>query len=294
MSLEEKAKEENKKMIDIDALNKFLDESNELIKKSKGLDDIAKGKPLCSFRIDSDGDSLTFSIEARDLTVRENGLTKNVIEFYVAAGHGTDDSSKFISNRRFIVPEERCASFEMSHDESGEMTIQQVVLAAMRDVVVRMSKETQSQFIDGVKWELNGVKATVSFVKSNEDPLEKISESCEAGCSAVGVALGRLNLKGGRLSDEEISERVRKICHPDPVEDTVDSEFARTIGDKEEKPEHGNEIDDAMKGMEVYRIRRKTFGQRIVATFRKAFGLDLEQEKLDAVCAEMFDEKEDN
>ena len=38
-------------MIDIDALNKFLDESNELIKKSKGLDDIAKGKPLCSFRI---------------------------------------------------------------------------------------------------------------------------------------------------------------------------------------------------------------------------------------------------
>ena len=281
-------------MIDIDALNKFLDESNELIKKSKGLDDIAKGKPLCSFRIDSDGDSLTFSIEARDLTVRENGLTKNVIEFYVAAGHGTDDSSKFISNRRFIVPEERCASFEMSHDESGEMTIQQVVLAAMRDVVVRMSKETQSQFIDGVKWELNGVKATVSFVKSNEDPLEKISESCEAGCSAVGVALGRLNLKGGRLSDEEISERVRKICHPDPVEDTVDSEFAKTIGDKEEKPEHGNEIDDAMKGMEVYRIRRQTFGQRIVAAFRKAFGLDLEQEKLDAVCAEMFDEKEDN
>ena len=281
-------------MIDIDALNKFLDESNELIKKSKGLDDIAKGKPLCSFRIDSDGDSLTFSIEARDLTVRENGLTKNVIEFYVAAGHGTDDSSKFISNRRFIVPEERCASFEMSHDESGEMTIQQVVLAAMRDVVVRMSKETQSQFIDGVKWELNGVKATVSFVKSNEDPLEKISESCEAGCSAVGVALGRLNLKGGRLSDEEISERVRKICHPDPVEDTVDSEFAKTIGDKEEKPEHGNEIDDAMKGMEVYRIRRKTFGQRIASTFRKVFGLDLEQEKLDAVCAEMFDEKEDN
>ena len=39
-------------MIDIDALNKFLDESNELIKKSKGLDDIAKGKQLCRFRID--------------------------------------------------------------------------------------------------------------------------------------------------------------------------------------------------------------------------------------------------
>ena len=294
MSLEEKAKEENKKMIDIDALNKFLDESNELIKKSKGLDDIAKGKPLCSFRIDSDGDSLTFSIEARDLTVRENGLTKNVIEFYVAARHGADDSSKLISNRRFIVPEERCASFEMSHDEPGEMTIQQVVLAAMREVIVRMSKETQSQFIDGVKWELNGVKATVSFVKSNEDPLEKVNESCEASCSAVGAALGRLNLKGGRLSDEEISERVRKICHPDPVEDIVDSEFAKTIGDKVGKPEHGNEIDDAMKGMEVYRIRRQTFGQRIAATFRKVFGLDLEQEKLDAVCAEMFDEKEDN
>ena len=49
-----------------------------------------------------------------------------------------------------------------------------------------------------------------------------------------------------------------------------------------------------MKGMEVYRIRRQTFGQRIAATFRKVFGLDLEQEKLDAVCAEMFDEKEDN
>ena len=40
-------------MIDIDALNKFLDESNELIKKSKGLDDIAKGKPLCSFHSDT-------------------------------------------------------------------------------------------------------------------------------------------------------------------------------------------------------------------------------------------------
>ena len=38
-------------MIDIDALDRFLDESNELIKNSKGLDDIAQCNPLCSFRI---------------------------------------------------------------------------------------------------------------------------------------------------------------------------------------------------------------------------------------------------
>ena len=38
-------------MIDIDALDKFLDESNELIKNQGYLDGIAQCKPLCSFRI---------------------------------------------------------------------------------------------------------------------------------------------------------------------------------------------------------------------------------------------------
>lgn len=41
-------------MIDIDALDKFLDESNELIKKSRCLDDITQTpqcKPLCIFKI---------------------------------------------------------------------------------------------------------------------------------------------------------------------------------------------------------------------------------------------------
>ena len=38
-------------MIDIDTLDKFLDESNELIKKTGCLDDIVQYKPLCSFRI---------------------------------------------------------------------------------------------------------------------------------------------------------------------------------------------------------------------------------------------------
>ena len=47
----EKSKNRRTRMIDIDALDKFLDESNELIKKTGFLDGIAQCRPLCSFRI---------------------------------------------------------------------------------------------------------------------------------------------------------------------------------------------------------------------------------------------------
>lgn len=283
--LEAKTKGRTKKMIDIDTLNKFLDESNELIKKSKGLDDIAKCNPLCSFRIDSDGDSMAFAIEAR-------GFIKDEIVFFLVAKHGTDDSNKFISRGYFTEIDGHCTPFAMSHDEPRGMTIQQGVLIEMRNIVDRMSNGSQSQFIDGVKRDLNGVKARVSVVKSDEDPFGKIDESCEASCSADGTTFGKLNLKGDKPSDEEIMERVHVICHPDPVEDIVDSEFAKSIGNKDEKPEYGNEIDDALKDTQVYRIEKQTFRQRIVATFRKMLGFDREQENLDRICTEMFDEKE--
>jgi hypothetical protein len=198
-------------MIDIDTLNKFLDESNELIKKSRGLDDNAKCKPLCSFRIDSDGDSIVFAIEAR-------GFIKDEIVFFLVAKHGTDDSSKFISRGHFTATDGHCTSFAMSHDEPRGMTIQQGVLIEMRNLVDRMGDGNKSKFIDGVKRELNGVKERISVVKSDEDPLEKINESCESSGSVDDTAFGQLNLKGDKPSNEWIMERVQSICHPDPVE----------------------------------------------------------------------------
>lgn len=274
-------------MIDIDTLNKFLNGSNELIKKSKGLNDIEKCKPLCSFRIDSDGDSMTFAIEAR-------GFIKDEIVFFLVAKHGTDDSGKFISRGHFTATSGHCTSFAMSHDEPRGMTIQQGVLIEMRNIVDRMRNDgNQSQFIEGVKRELNGVKVKISVVKSDEDPLEKIDESREASCSADDTAFGKLNLKGDKPSDEEIRERVQNICHPEPVEDIVDSEFAKSIGNRDEKPEEGNGIDDALKETKVYQIKRQTLWQRIVRFLRKHLGLEREKEELDGLCSEMFGNKED-
>jgi hypothetical protein len=273
-------------MIDIDTLNKFLDESNELIKKSRGLDDIAKCKPLCSFRIDSDGDSIVFAIEAR-------GFIKDEIVFFLVAKHGTDDSSKFISRGHFTATDGHCTSFAMSHDEPRGMTIQQGVLIEMRNLVDRMGDGNKSKFIDGVKRELNGVKVRISVVKSDEDPLEKINESCESSGSADDTAFGQLNLKGDKPSNEKIMERVQSICHPDPVEDIVDSEFAKSIGNRDEKPEDGNGIDDALKGTKVYQIEKQTLWQRIMHFLRKLLGLEREKEELDGLCSEMFGNKED-
>ena len=157
-------------MIDIDALDKFLDESNELIKNSKGLDGIAQCKPLCSFRIDSDGDSLVFAIEAR-------GFIKDEIAFFLVARQGMDDSSKFISRGYFTANEGHCTSFAMSHDEPRGISIQQGVLIEMRNIVGRMNAENQSQFLEDVLKQLNGVKVKIQVVESDGDVLSRVDDA---------------------------------------------------------------------------------------------------------------------
>jgi hypothetical protein len=277
-------------MIDINTLNKFLDESNELIKNSKGLEDIAQCKPLCSFRIDFDGDSMTFAIEAR-------GFIKDEIAFFLVAKHGMDDSSEFISRGYFTANEGHCASFAMSHDEPRGLTIQQGALIEMRNIVDRMNAENQSQFLEDVLKQLNNVKVKIQVVESDGDVLSRVDDAglgeFKADDGVPDETIGKLELKPGKhLAEQQTEASHRSSDRQEQIEDIVDSEFAKTIGNKDEEPEYGNGIDDALKDTQVYHIEKKTFGQRIVATFRKMLGLDREREELDVVCAEMFDEKE--
>lgn len=276
-------------MIDIDALNKFLDESNELIKKSRDFDGIAQTpqyKPLCSFRIDSDGGSMVFAIEAR-------GFIRDEVVFFLVARHGMDDSSEFISRGHFTANEGHYTSFAMSHDKPRGMTVQQGVLIEMRNIVARMGDGNQSPFIEGIRTELNGVKVKISVVKSDECQLENIDEPCKANCTDDCTAFGKLNLKGDKPSVEEIKERLRKICNPEPVDDIFGNEFAKTMGNMDEKPEDGNGIDDALKETDVYQIEKQAPWQRIMLFLRKLFGFDKEKEELDGLCFEMFGNKED-
>ena len=277
-------------MIDIDALDRFLDESNELIKNSKCLDDISQCNPLCSFRIDSGGDSLVFAIEAR-------GFIRDEIAFFLVARHGMDDSSKFISRGYFTANEGHCTSFAMSHDKPRGMTIQQGVLIEMRNIVGRMNAENQSQFLEDALKQLNGVKVKIQVVESDGDVLSRVDDAglgeFKADDGVPDEPVGKLELNPGKLLAEQQTEAFcRSSDRQEQIEDTCGESFAKAVGDKDEKPEYGNGIDDALKDTQVYRIEKQTFGQRIVATFRKMLGLDREQEKLDVVCAEMFDEKE--
>ena len=277
-------------MIDIDALDKFLDESNELIKNSKGLDDIAQCNPLCNFRIDSDGDSLVFAIEAR-------GFIRDEIAFFLVARHGMEDSSKFITRGYFTANEGHCTSFAMSHDEPRGISIQQGVLIEMRNIVGRMNAENQSQFLEDVLKQLNGMKVKIHVVESDGDVLSRVDDAglgeFKADDGVPDETVGKLELNPGKpLAEQQAGASQKSSDRQEQIEDTCGESFAKAVGEKEEKPEYGNGIDDALKDTQVYRIEKKTFGQRIVATFRKMLGLDREQEKLDVVCAEMFDEKE--
>ena len=275
-------------MIDIDALNKFLDESNELIKKTGCLDDIAQCKPLFLGLIDSDGDALVFAIEAR-------GFIRDEIAFFLVAKYGRGDS--FVSRGYFTANEGHCTSFAMSHDEPRGLSIRQGVLIEMRNIVGRMHAENQSQFLEDVLKQLNGVKVKIQVVESDGDVLSRVDDAGLGEFKADGgvpdEAVGKLELNPGKpLAEQQTEASHRSSDRQEQIEDTCGESFAKAVGDKDEKPTKGNGIDDALKDTQVYRIEKQTFGQRIVATFRKMLGLDREQEKLDVVCAEMFDEKE--
>lgn len=265
-------------MISLEGLNRFLDESNAVIKSAGKLNNVVKCTPLCSFRIGSEGNSILFGIEAR-------GCMNNEPVFCLVAQQEGDDASKFISHGIFTASG-HCTSFKMSHDEPCGMSIQQGVLIEMKNIVYRMNKDGKSQFLANVLEQLNGVKVKISVVKLDD-------VACSSNNSDT-ASLGKLRTSGEQPSDEQIKKRIDNTCHPEPVEDIIDQTFVKTIGNKNEKPTNGNEIDDALKDTQVYQIEKQTFGQRIVATFRKMLGFDREREKLDRICEELFDEKEND
>jgi len=266
-------------MISLEGLNRFLDESNAVIKSAGKLNNVVKCTPLCSFRIGSEGNSILFGIEAR-------GVVNNGLAFCLVAQQEGNDAIKFISHGIFTADDGHCTSFKMSHDEPRGMSIQQGVFIEMKNLVERMNKDGKSPFLVDVLEELNGVKVKISVVKSDD-------VACPSDDS-VTESLGKLRTSWEQPIDEKDHKRIDGTCGSEPVEDLVDQTFAKTIGNKDEKPTKGNGIDDALEDIQVYRIEKQTFWQRIVATFRKMLGFDREREKLDGVCEEMFDEKEND
>ena len=264
-------------MIDIEALNLFLEEANGVIKNSVGT--YQKMKPLCSFEVSDEGKSVTFGIELRGYARDEEAF------FLVATVNDSDD--KFVSRGYFTTRDGHCASFAMTHHEPRGMNIQQGVLIEMRNILERMTgNEDIADFAGCMLEQLGKMNVKVQVVRYDGGEDSVLDESV--------TTLNKLEIKSDKELAEQKSDATkynsRKSEEPD---DTIGEEFAKAVGDKEERADENNPLDSALKGTEVYRIEKDTLWSRMVRFFRRLFGLDKEREELNAIFSEMFDEKED-
>ncbi len=262
-------------MIETDKLNLFLEEANSVIKNSVGT--YQRLKPLCTYTV-SDGDkSVTFEIELR-------GYVKDDEVFFLVAKVGDD---KFFSRGYFTTRGGHCTSFAMTHDEPRGVNIQQGVLIEMRSLVVRMiDNEEMSDFASAILEELDHMNVKVQVVRYDGGDDSILDKGVEA--------LDRLEIKSDKELAEQQSDAAKYNARkPEEPDDTIGEEFAKAVGDNEEKPDEDNPLDIALKGTQVYRIEKETFWQKVMKFFRKMLGLDKEREILNTLCSEMFNKKED-
>ena len=291
-------------MIDTNALNKFLDEANSRIKSDVGLQEgttwnatsasvESKTRQLCDFTVQSVDHSITFSIESR-------GYVKDESAFFLVARLGRCDE-EYVSRGYFTAFGGHHTDFKMSHDEPRGFSIQQGVLIEMLNIVERMI--VLCKFISAIGFlselmdELKGMKVKAVVVKSDDDAIGEISDIPEFADASVepveSQSIGKLSIKGERMSEDEIKERVNNICNPEPVEGTIGETFAKNVGNKSEKPEKDNSIDDDMKSMQEYVIQKESFWTRLWKRIKAMFGIVSDSEALENLFDNNFNGKED-
>ena len=269
-------------MIDIEKLEKFLDDANQTIKDSVGAS--RKMGPLCELKVVENGSVVLFSVECR-------GYVRDEEAFFLVVRLG-DSTDKYISRGHFTAHCGHCTDFARTHASPRGMSIQQGLLIEMRGILARMQdcriegacatgeRECAKRLLD----ELSKIDLKVRVVRD------------DATSSTAGVpdgTVGRLVLKSGKELEEQKKEaslnKTKRIEIPD---DTVGREFAKSVGNREEKPDRDNPLDEALGNTQVYRVGKKTFWSRLMKSIGHLLGFDREREKLDSACEAMFPQEE--
>ncbi len=245
---------------------------------------------------DSQGSSPTFSYSsgANEITfgIEEKGYSSGEDKTYFVTAELNGNGDKYFSRGYLTAEHGHHVDFALTHNNPRGLNIRQGVLIEMRNLV-NLMKDTQ-KLSAGL-----GTDSSCDFLKDLYSQLEKqdakldVHEANTDNQNAGNTnSLAKLKLKGN--SKEEAPKWNDQFKDMGDLEDTIGESFMKAIGNKTEKPEKDNTIDDELKSTEVYVIRKKSFLGRMTAMFRGMFGDDKDMRKLEDIFNESFSKAENS
>lgn len=256
--------------IDVSVVDGFLEEIGSVVKENSKCENC---KPLCSASFSEGEQAVSFSLEMRGF--------ENEEQAFFLVGRISGNEEVFIS-RGFFTAGGHHASFSRSHGERG-MNIQQGVLIEMKGILQRMLAEfshcfepdkAKIAFVQDLLNELQCLKVKVAVVRTDDEPSLGLHDGDES--------IDTLSVKGMK-PEEEAKERYQKSLNQEPVEDIVGESFAKAVGNKSENPEKDNILDDDMKSMKEYVVKKEPFLKRMWNGIRHRFGFYSDSEHLESL-----------
>ena len=175
-----------------------------------------------------------------------------------------------------------------THYNPCGVNVRQAVVIEMKNIVNRLSIY------------MKGWKITSELVTTLNDILDHIEEPVKVvnkDSSSEGLedkqSIAKLNTSGE--SEEPYGwMKASKELQQNKPEDTIGETLAREIGNKNYKPEKGNDIDEELKDTEVYVVKKNSFVGNIIKSLSGMFGEGKDKKQLQQVFEESFKTEEND